>query len=180
MNRKLNFYQIATLTIFLIFIYALFNKIVPEYKSALDIYGQYEETRKKYEKIRNWKEESVYLKKQINRLRLMINNVNLLLPEKGQVSIPLNIIDSLVTANKIKLSEIQKISADSTKQYQIIRARLKISGEFFNIKNFIKQLENARIVININAFKISLPSLFGKRLNSDIIIEVPFRQKNHN
>jgi Tfp pilus assembly protein PilO len=179
MQDKLKLYKYATVGILLLFIYVLFDKILPEYVFLFESISNYKTSSQQYEADQHWKEKSISLKKEINRIKTKLEQMNLEMPRQGQISKPLYVLDSLTHKNNINLKELQIVGIDTSKQYQFVTIKLIVNGTFFDIKNLIKETEKAGFVMNVNSLNIKLNSLFRKDIQTELRIEILFKREGN-
>lgn len=176
LKNRLKLYQFGCAAICILILLVFVNKIIPAYSDMWGMVGDYSKSRKQFQDNRNWKEKTVKLKRDVQRFKSKILSTTTKIPAKDQISIPLSRLDSLSRINHTTMAEFSITSIDSTKQYQTVNAKTLITGEYNNIKQFIKQVEVSDLPININMINIKLQSLYRRRLEATLAIEIIFRQ----
>lgn len=176
MKNKVTLYKIIVGFIIILFFYLLFNKVIPQYVSVWQTASSYRQAADDLENDQNWQEESVQLKRKINILKNKILQTNLELPESGLLSRPLHVLDSLARKNHLKITEIRIITTDSSKQFETVTVQLNTTGKFKNNSDFVKQVESAATLININGLKFKLESLYQSNVETELKLDLIFKR----
>jgi len=174
-SSKTGFYKLISLLVLIIIVYVLFDRVLPGYGITLELFSDYRQSKAKLEDDLNWKDQHIQLKRDVNRLQVKLSEKNLEIPEKGMISRPLSVIDSLLNQNKCKLNQLQIVKIDSTQQYQIIISTIGLGGEFDNIKKFVKDVETSPLIMNIKAMNVKLESLYSRNLSCVLNVEILFK-----
>ena len=174
-SNKTSFYRLISLLVLVIIVYVLFDRVLPDYGLTLELIGDYRQSRAKLDDDLSWKDQHIQLKRDVNRLQVKLSEKNLEIPEKGMISRPLTVIDSLLNINKCRLNQLQIVRIDSTQQYQIITSNIALAGDFDNIKKFVSAVESSPLILNIKALNIKLESLYRRNLNCTLNVEILFK-----
>ena len=175
-NNKTGFYKLISFLVLIIIVYVLFDRVLPGYGLTFELFNDYSLSKTKLEDDLNWKDQHVRLQRDVNRLQVKLSEKNLEIPEKGMISRPLAVIDSLLKINKCDMAQLQIVKIDSTQQYQIITGNITLAGEFTHIKNFVKAVETSPLILNIKALNIKLVSLYSRNLNCELKVEILFKK----
>ena len=148
------------------------TKVIPEYVYLFEILREYQVSKNSFESESNWREELVETKREIHELKSRIADINLQIPSERELSIPSRFLDSLRIKNGISLERLEIVSTDSTKQYKFIRFKVIFKSPFNNIKFFIQEIEKDVLLIAIESFKIKLPTLFYRQVETELILDI--------
>jgi Tfp pilus assembly protein PilO len=172
MNR-VNINRILTILIVLILLYTILVKVLPEFANLIYQISAYNDSKKELVEDRQWKQKSVSLKRDINRLKEAIENINVDIPSEKEFSKPLEIWDSLVVKNKIDEEKFQIIHVDTSKgHYRFIEVKVDVSGLYLDVTKFIEDIESCPLIITIQAMNIQLSSLRRRQIEVELLLQV--------
>ena len=177
MKNHLRIYQLLSIGVIILLIYVLFMKIIPEYIYFFELISEYQETKKQLKEDTQWKERSVALKLDINRIKKKIADINLDIPSEYELYKPLNLLDSLFNKNNISFDKMQYVSVDTVKQYQFVRINVTLRSPFLKLKQLIDQIENSQLIIIVEGIQFQLTSLFSKKIKADLALQILLRRK---
>lgn len=176
-KKQLRGYQILLGSILLLFLYVFINKILPEYFYFIESVSEYNEASNQLDEELNWKENSIELRRDINKLKDKISKINLNIPSSREISEPLNLlVDSLLQNNKIKLQKLQVMKIDSAKQYIFVELKLNIKCIYKNLKSFMNVMENNPVIFTVKSINTKLNSLYRRELDSELTISMVLKR----
>jgi len=175
-KRQIRIYQILLGSILFLFLYVFLSKVLPEYNYFFESVSEYSESSDLLEEESNWKENSIELKRDINKLKEQIAAINLNIPSSREISEPLNLLNSLLQKNKIKLQKLQILAIDSAKQYQFVKLKINVKSIYKNLKLFVKDLENSSVIFTVKSLNMNLSSLYRKELDSELNLSIVLKR----
>jgi Tfp pilus assembly protein PilO len=175
-NRK-KIFKGATLIVILFFIYFILGTNIPGIIMIFNLYNDYQLSVQKLDRDIQWQEKIIALKRDINRIKNEIKEINLEIPTERDLSSPLNYLDSLRQSNGVKLNSFEVLSIDTSRQYKIALISAKFSGKFIHIKKFITELENGSFIISIKSINLELQSLYRQEIETKIDFGIILKRK---
>ena len=176
-KKQLRGYQIVLGIILLLFVYVFFTKIMPEYFYFFELVSEYNKASGQLDEESNWKENSIELRRDINKLKGKISKINLNIPSSREISEPLNLlVDSLIQNNKIKLQKLQIMKIDSAKQYVFVELKLTINCMYNNLKTLVSKMENSSVIFTVKSLNTKLASLYRRELESELNISIVLKR----
>lgn len=177
LQNKKKVFQGSTLIVILFFIYFIFGRIIPGMAMIFNLYNDYQLSVQKLDRDIQWQEKIIALKRDINRIKNEIKEINLEIPTERDLSSPLNYLDSLRQSNGVKLNSFEVLSIDTSRKYKIALISAKFSGKFIHIKKFITELENGSFIISIKSINLELQSLYRQKIEAKIDFGIILKRK---
>lgn len=175
-NRK-KIFKGTTFLVILFFVYFISDTIIPGTEKIFNLYNDYKLTVQNLRRDMQWHEKTIALKRDINRIKREIEEINLEIPTERDLSSPLNYLDSLRQSNSVKLNSFEVLSIDTSRQYKIALISAKFSGKFLHIKKFITELENGSFIISIKSINLELQSLYKQEIEAKIDFGIILKRK---
>ena len=177
MQNRLKNYRILTAGIIIVIIYILFSKVIPEYFYFFKLISQYQNSKEQLRKDTQWKERSIALKLDINKVKKKITDINLDIPSEFELYKPLNLLDSLFIQNKISFDKMQYITVDTVKQYQFVHINVTLIAPFLILRKLIRQIENSPLIIIVEGIRFQLTSLFSRNVKAELSLQILLKRK---
>ena len=177
MKTPVRIYQISTICILLLLLYILCIKVIPEYSNFFELLSLYSNEKEQLSENTRWKERSIDLKLDINKIKKQIAELNVDIPYEYELYIPLNFLDSLLNNNSISFDKLEYVSVDTVKQYQFVRINVNLKSSFLLLKKLIDQIEKSPLIIIVEGLKFELASLFSRTLNAELSLRILLKRK---
>jgi hypothetical protein len=177
MQNRLKIYRVVLGCIILLFLYVLLIKIIPEYIGFWGLISEYQDAGEQFNEDSKWKERSIALKLDINKIKKKITEINLDIPSEYELYKPLNLLDSLCQQNNIVFDKMQYISVDTVKQYQFVLINITLKSRFNFLKKLIEQIENSSLIVMVEGIQFQLPTLYTRDLKAVLSLKILLRRR---
>ena len=173
MKNKIALYRILSVGVILLLFYLVLYKILPGIGNFFTIISEYNTLGNELIADKNWKENSVEIKREINYLKKNIEEINVNIPSEKEFSKVIQIWDSLQVKNNVFINQFQRTKEDTTdSHYHSIDIQVELTGYYLDVVKFIQDIENCPLIIIAREIHIRLPSLARRKIKAAFILEV--------
>jgi Tfp pilus assembly protein PilO len=172
---RTTFYKILMVLGVLLFFFFIKNIFIDQVRDVIDEFDRYANMSERLESLSNWKEKKISLHRQINKLQKQLGESNTFLKGEGESSLGLSVIDSIAKLSSVEIEEIKMNKTGLEKPFKRFNAQIKVTGLYFQINDFVRQIEKQAILINVKQFTVNTSSLYARKIKASLNVELLFK-----